>query len=146
MPYNADLNRIKQATHTELTNTDFDIKLGEARDKAYNFMNTLLEGAGATVPLTGLNAGDTKLIQQIEADMAAGFFKEETTEPIEGERVKKHILRERAEQMLTAFMATKYQGAPKNRANQFRHGKNRTRFKMDQSDEDIVEPYYSREI
>lgn len=146
MAYNADLFRIKQVANIEFSNTDFDVKLGEVRDKAYNYINAVLEGAGATVPLTGLSTGNTKLLQQIEADMAAGFFKEDVTQPVEGERVKKHILRERAEQMLEQLVDTLYHSSPKNRAGLFRHGKNKTKFKMDQSDEDVTEEYESREI
>jgi len=133
MAYNADLVRVKQAANIAVANNDFTTELTEVQDKAYNFMNNILVVTAPAVPLTGLSAGDTLLIQQIEADMAAGFFKEQTTVPVEGERTKKHILRERAEQMLQSFIGSHYGAVGSRRGNFFRNTRIARRQKIDAS-------------
>jgi hypothetical protein len=136
MAYNADLVRVKQAANIATTNSDFDTELTEARDKAYNFMNNILVVTAPAIPLTGLSTGDTNLICQIEADMAAGFFKEQTTQPVEGERTKKHILRERAEQMLQSFIGSHYGATGSRRSSFFRNTRTARRLEIDASEPD----------
>lgn len=129
--YNADLVLIKQKVVVELLVLSFDTQLTSALREAYNWMNGVLVRYTA-VPLT-----TSSTLAEIEANIAAGFFKEERALPVEGERVKKHILRERGEQQLQDYIATNYGPETTKRAAMFRHGKNAEKMRMDMGDDDI---------
>jgi len=130
-----DLTLIKRVTNIDYTETAFNTQLQACLDQAYNTMNMSLDGV-TTTPLTG---GDiTNLIKEIEANIAGGLFKEEKTIPTEGERVKKHILRERGEEMLRDYIATYHKGkTPKKRGSLFRHSKSKVKFNIYAEDEDL---------
>lgn len=132
--YNSDdLTLVKRVTNID--NTDFNTELTACLNQAYNMMNMALD-AVTTTPLTG--ADITNLVKEIEANIAGGLFKEEKTVPVEGERVKKHILRERGEELLREYIATYHKGkTPKKRGSLFRHSKSEVRLNIDAEDEDL---------
>jgi len=134
--YNADLVLVKQKANVAVAS--HDAQLESCLREAYNYMNSILKRY-TTVPLATTNN-----LAEIEANIAAGMFKEEKTTPVEGERVKKHILRERGEQALLDYIASEFGPETTKRAAMFRHGKNKTKPRMDQGDEDLVYPYTSR--
>jgi len=131
--YNDNLKLIKKSCNIDDDNTDFDIKLRAALSKAYEYINIMLERY-TTVPLTGTIP---RIILEIEADIGGGYFKEVMTVPVEGERTKRHILRERGEELLNTYIATKYQATGENRANFFRHNKTDRRLRIDAGDDDL---------
>ena len=104
--YNADLTRIKRVCNILSTETAFDDDLGQALQDAYVFINNAI-GKYTTVPLGG---SIPDMILSIEADIGGGRFKESKVVPAEGERVKKHIFRERGEAALLEYIATNYEG------------------------------------
>jgi hypothetical protein len=113
--YNTDLVLIKQKT--KIAVASFDTPLESSLREAYNYMNQVLSRY-TTVPLT-----TSTTLAEIEANIAAGMWMEENTLPVEGERVKKHILRERGEEQLEEYIASNYGPETTKRAGRFRHGK-----------------------
>lgn len=126
--YNTDLVLVKQKA--KVANTSFDVQLESSLREAYDYMNSILKRY-TTIPLTTSNT-----LAEIEANIAAGMFKEEATTPVEGERVKKHILRERGEQQLQEYIASEYGPKTTKRAAMFRHGKNYEKMQVNQGDAD----------
>ena len=131
--YNTNLKMIRKSANIPDDDSDFDMELRLALDKAYGLINILLERY-TPVPLTGTIPA---IIQEIEADIGAGYFKEVKIEPVEGERVKKHYLRERGEDLLNEYIATKYQATGENRGNFFRHHKTPRKLRIDAGDDEL---------
>jgi hypothetical protein len=127
--YNTDLVLIKQKT--KIANSSFDVPLESSLREAYNYMNQVLSRY-ATVPLV-----TSTTLAEIEANIAAGMWMEENAVPVEGERVKKHILRERGEEALKEYVASNYGPETTKRAGMFRHGKNDQKLRIDMGDDDI---------
>lgn len=105
--YNTSLVRIKRACNIESAVTDFDDDLGQALQDAYHFINNAL-AKYTTTPLSGTVPD---MIIRIESDIGGGLFKEVKTNPVEGERLKRHILRERGEAALLEYISTNYEGS-----------------------------------
>jgi hypothetical protein len=127
--YNTDLVLIKQKVN--IANASFDTQLESCLREAYNWMNQVLVRHTA-VPLV-----TSTTLAEIEANIAAGMWKEEKTLPVEGERIKKNILRERGEEALKEYIASNYGPETTRRAGMFRHGKNDQKLRMDMGDDDI---------
>lgn len=125
--YNTDKIRIKRVCNIEALNLDFDDDLDQALQNAYHFINNTL-ARYTTVPLTGTIPD---MIIRIEADIGGGLYKEEKVEPAEGERVKKHILRERGEVALLEFIKTNYEASGSRRSSFFRCSQKSTRMRID---------------
>jgi phage gp36-like protein len=139
--YNADLVKVKQVANIESSISTFDTELQAKLDAAYNYINLILDRY-TTVPLTTV----PDIIKEIEADIAAGYFKEDRTVPVEGERIQKSILRARGEEKLQAYIDTTHTLKGGNRRNLFRHNKNRVKPAVDRDDADLVYPYESRDL
>ena len=137
--YNLDLVLIKQALN--ISEVTFDTDLQARLNAAYNWINNQL-ARYTTVPLAVV----PDIIKEIEADIAAGFFKENKTVPVEGERVQASILRTRGEKNLQAYIDTIYAKKGGGRSSLFRHGKNRVKMSLDNEDPDITQPHYSRDL
>ena len=132
--YSDDLKMVKQAAFVPEDNDSFDQELGTMLLKAYNWMNNMLVRY-TTVPLTSV----PEIIKECEADIAAGFFKEQKAVPVEGERTRKHLLRERGEQCLMDYITTTFLStSPSSRANAFRHIKADRRLNISGTDEDVT--------
>lgn len=133
--YSEDLKMVKQAANVPEDVDSFDQELGTMLLKAYNWMNNMLIRY-TTAPLTGTIP---EIIKECEADIAAGYFKEQKTTPVEGERIRKHLLRERGEQCLLDYIETTFTStSPINRANAFRHNKENRRLNISGTDEDVT--------
>lgn len=131
--YNADdLTLIKRAANIPTAVTTHDTDLKANLTASYNWINLQLDRF-TTVPLSTI----PNIIKEIEADIAAGMFKEEKTEPVEGERMKRNLLRERGENALLEYIKTTYQSKGENRANFFRHGKSTARREIDARDREL---------
>ncbi len=125
--YNTDLLRIKREANIDSTNPDFDTDLTAALEEASRWMDLRLS-AYTTVPL----ASPVLLIQDIEAKIGAGLFKERRTVPVEGERTRKHIIRETGEAWLQDYITANF--APQagvHRGGRMVHGKETRRLRID---------------
>jgi flagellar capping protein FliD len=123
--YNADLTLIKQKCVIPSSSSSFDVQLTSSLREAFDYMNGILKRY-TTLPLT---TSDT--LAEIEANIAAGMFKEEQTTPVEGERVKKHILRERGEAALAEYIKTNYEASGSRRSSFFKCSQKSSRMRID---------------
>ncbi len=133
--YNTNLKLIKKMVNVDVDEETFDLDLRTCLSKAYNWMNNQLERY-TTVPLTGTIPA---IVLEIEADLAAGMFKEQRTIPVEGERIKRNLLRERGEDALAEYIKTKYQPSGERRGTFFRHSKDSAYFDIAAEDHDVTE-------
>jgi hypothetical protein len=133
--YNTDLLRIKREANIDTLNLDFDTDLLAALEEASRWMDLKLS-AYTAVPLTS----PVLLIQDIEAKIGAGLFKERRTIPVEGERTRKHIIRETGETWLADYIKATYAPpAGANRAARMIHGKDYRRLRIDAAGQDTDE-------
>lgn len=133
--YNDQLKLVKRMVNVDGDVDTFDQDLRTCLVKAYNWINNQLERY-TTVPLS---APVGAIILEIEADIAAGMFNEQRTIPVEGERLKRNLLRERGEDALAQYIKTKYQPSGERRGSFFRHSKDAAYFDIAAEDDDVTE-------
>lgn len=86
-----------------ITTSDFDTQIGTKREQAHNWINNELDPF-TTVPLSSV----PDMIKEIEADIAAGMFREERDEPTVEGTLKRSLLRARGEEALERYIVTNY--------------------------------------
>jgi len=131
MVYADDMSGVKLVLDIPDDDVNDDDLIQRCQNQAFAWMNREAKQYTA-VPLTGDDITDD--VKEIEDDIAAGYFREVKTKPVEGERVKKHIFRERGEDNWFSYIANNFKPKGANRRRFCVHGKSGQRFQVDVQD------------